>query len=339
MVSYDAPPHYGGMGRHVGSLIDALRACGITVELFDRSSRPIATTYGRHLSFSIGLSGALSRWAAQKDIHMLHIHAGPGGVFLPAPPLPCVVTANHTYIQQSSMPGESWKKIFLPLERSTYQAACAIACISTDTAKSVTESYGVPEGKILTIPCGFDVLPWIQADTDDREAYHCIFVGRPDVRKGYDILLRAWKHVIKAYPHARLHLVGVSGHDTNSLKFYRRVSDDVLRTMVGRARCLIAPSRLEGFGLAAAEAIAAGTPVIATNVDGLRTVVSHGLTGLLSGCDAFQLAHNISRLFSDDVLWKTLHEGCQSVRHGFSETVEAHAYASLYSRVYSSLHA
>lgn len=333
MVSVDSPPHVGGIGRHVGSLLEGLRASGVSVSLFDRTKRPFLYNLGRNVGFSIGLAAALKRWIAAERIDLLHVHAGPGGVFLPFPPTAMIVTANHTYAQQIKLPGQWWKSIFRSAEWTTYLSALAVACISDDTAESIRHDYKVANARVRTIPCGFDLRPWMQNAVRDKRS--CVFVGRSDVRKGFDLLLSAWEIVRLSHPDAVLSIAGCIGKDRPGVRFLGRIGDDELHTLVASARMLIAPSRFEGFGLAAAEAIAAGTPVVATNVPGLRGVVSDSVSGLLTPLEPSAIAASVSRLLHDDRLWNRLHEGCGGERVRFSLEREVSAYLALYDEVYS----
>ncbi len=335
MVSVDSPPHIGGIGRHVGSLVEGLRASGVSVSVFDRSQRPLTYRFGRNVGFSAGLSRALLPWISAEKIDLLHVHAGPGGVFLPSAPIPMIVTANHTYAQQSRLPWQRWKSVFTSAERMTYLSAHAVVCISEDTADSIRQDYGIARARVCTIPCGFDLRPWHEKDAEKRDRKSCVFVGRADTRKGFDLLLEAWRMVHASDPEAVLSVAGVSGTDQPGIRYLGRIGDDRLHTLVGSARMLIAPSRMEGFGLAAAEAIAAGTPVVATDSAGLRCVVRDGVTGCLVSCDPASIAHMVGNLLRDDALWGHLHDGCRNGRIQFDRARETDAYRALYDEVYS----
>lgn len=335
MVSMDSPPHKGGMGRHVGCLMSGLRKDGLRVTLFDRTHRPLASC-GGNIGFSAGLPLALRPWIRKERISLLHVHTGPGGVFLPRPPLPLLVTANHTYAAQSRLPEQGWKRIFIPWERATYRAARMIVCISADTAGSVIRDYGIDPARVRTVPCGFDLGPWIASDQpdDSRDPRSCVFVGRPQTRKGWDLLLHAWEQVRTRAPDAVLHVVGFRHEPVAGMSFHGRLSDDDLRLLLGRSRLLVSPSRLEGFGLAAAEAIACGTPVVGTDVPGLRTVVGHG-SGILTVPEAGVIADALVRALTDNALWQTMRAACRVLRPSFGIQAEVAAYRPLYDEVYS----
>lgn len=337
MISRDAPPFIGGMGRHVGNLVGGLREAGVTVSLFDRSKRCVPSFFGS-AGFSFGLSLVLQRWIFEKKITLLHLHTGPGGAFLPSPSgVPFVVTANHTYAAQARLPGQSWKCVFVPWEKATYRAAHRVICLSDDTADSVEHDYGIDRTILRIIPCGFPLAPWVSSDVSDaqRDRWSCVFVGRPQTRKGWDLLLNAWRRVRTDFPQARVHVVGFVGAEEEGIQFHGRISDDELHFLIGHSRFVVCPSRLEGFGLAAAEAIAAGTPVIGMRVAGLQRVIVDGESGILTDVSAVALADKMQILFKDDVLWATLHRGCQRLRSVFDHEKEIALHQQVYDEVYS----
>jgi len=337
MVSCDAPPFIGGMGRHVGSLIDGLRKEGIAVHVFDRSRRKIAYGLGKNLGFSFGLRFRLHSFVTKNRITILHIHSGPGGVLLPffRRGIKVIVTANHTYVAQSRLPGQAWKKIFVALEKKTYQRADAIIAISEDTAESLRQEYGIPASRITVIGCGFDLAPWIAADNDIRKKHSCVFVGRPDTRKGWDILLAAWPTVYSVIPTATLAVVGWKDKSREGITFLGRISDIDLSILLGSSHLVVCPSRLEGFGLSAAESTASGTPVLATLVPGLQRVIQPGRTGILVDPHPASIAQSIVHILQDDVLWNRLHEGCRTYRSAFDIKREISAHLDVFRALYS----
>lgn len=320
------------MGRHVGSLTEGLRRKGIKVDLFDRSQRPFLWKIGKNIGFSLFLWRRIRQLVTDKTI--VHAHAGPGGVFLVPPPgVPFLVTAHHTYLQQSKIPGQWWKRMLLPFEKRMYRRANRIACISEDTARCLRDFYRIPRKKISVVPCGFDLGSWEAADSDNRDRHACVFIGRPDRRKGWDLLQKAWGIIEKEFPDAVLHVVGWKESDRPGIQFHGRLSDRNLTFLVGRCRTALCPSRAEGFGLAAAEAIAAGTPVVATDTDGLRRIVS-GATGLLVEPEPHAIADGIRTLLGDGTLWRRLHAGCRFERNRFGISKELDEYSGLYNALY-----
>jgi len=332
MVSWDFDPPIGGMGSHVRSLVESLRSDGWPVSVLSQKDIRIP---GRNIGFSIALMFVLRRWIKRQGIDILHVHTGPGGVLLfRSVPVPLVVTANHTYHQQAQLPRQRWKCFLFPWERRTYRLAHRVVCISADTEEILCKEYAIPRSVLSVIPCGFS-LPKLPADAEHiRRSLAVVFVGRPDVRKGWGVLFRAWERVHAVLPEAILHVVGFSGVSRPAVRFHGRLSAAELRSLVMDSRCVVCPSLFEGFGLSAAEAIASGTPVVATNVAGLRSIIRNEQTGLLSPVEPTAFADRILRVLTDDSLWEHLRRGGLADRHRFDSSLERDAYASLYRALY-----
>jgi D-inositol-3-phosphate glycosyltransferase len=126
-----------------------------------------------------------------------------------------------------------------------------------------------------------------------------LFVGRIQPLKGADVAVRTLAALSTDYPDARLVVVGGPSGPHGRVEVDRLaglVSElgldgrvdfvpprphELLSTYYRAADVCLVPSRSESFGLVALEAAACGTPVIASDVGGLRTLVDHGRTGFL----------------------------------------------------------
>lgn len=119
------------------------------------------------------------------------------------------------------------------------------------------------------------------------------FVGRLRSEKGVPFLLRSFKRVLYSLPDTLLLVVG-DGPDRGLLEAYAKemgVAGSVRWSggmnhaeacrLFGVMDVAVVPSEFEGFGLSAAEAMAAALPVVASDVDGLREVIDDGISGLL----------------------------------------------------------
>jgi glycogen(starch) synthase len=142
-----------------------------------------------------------------------------------------------------------------------------------------------------------------------------VFSGRLVYEKGLHDLLRAMPRLRRRHPGIRLVVAGAGPHDEalrqqarqlrlgRSVLFAGFVGDEQLAALAGAADCAVVPSIYEPFGLVALEAAAAGTPLVAADVGGLRELVEHGRTGLrFSSGDVAGLADAVTALLSDQVL-------------------------------------
>ncbi len=230
------------------------------------------------------------------DYHLdkLNIHAGPGGVLLVRKlPVPVIVTCHHTYWQQyTHIRSQFWKRIFLPFEQRTYRLADSIVCDCHDTRRVLIQRYGILPGKISVIQCAVDTGRF-HCQGVPKKPHTLLYVGRIAKRKGIDFLIRSIPLVLKSIPEAHL-LVAGKGEYLQRMKrlvrelalersvtFLGFVPDEELNGLYNRAECVVVPSIFEGFGIAVIEALAAGTRVVGTDVDGIREILSSGDYGRL----------------------------------------------------------
>jgi L-malate glycosyltransferase len=169
-------------------------------------------------------------------------------------------------------------------------------------------------------------------------------IGRLRVEKGQGVLLEAMGQVLRKYPCARLLMVG-DGPDRVPLEQKADllgIAGQVVWLGMRDAACVfrllpvldlaVVPSHFEGFGLAAAEAMAAGLPVVASDADGLAEVVEQGETGLLvPPGDARALASAIETLLADAHMRAVFGaNGLTRVRRKFSAETFAQATLAAY---------
>jgi D-inositol-3-phosphate glycosyltransferase len=168
--------------------------------------------------------------------------------------------------------------------------------------------------KIKVIPCGVDlkVFKPIISLTAKKflgllEKKFILFVGRIDAIKGIDVLIRAIHHLtckpLRSNQELGLIIVGgemdadpqMENQEMQRLRkmvarmklqdrvaFWGSQRQDLLPYFYSSAEALVLPSRYESFGMVALEAMACGTPVIASRVGGLQYTVEDGRTGFLT---------------------------------------------------------
>ncbi|WP_277552394.1 glycosyltransferase [Halobaculum limi] len=149
-------------------------------------------------------------------------------------------------------------------------------------------------------------------------------VGRLVERKGHSDLLHAWSNVSQSHPEAQLLIVGY-GPQRESLEATARElgvdqqvcftgSRDDIPAILDMLDIFVFPSHWEGLPGAVQEAMAAGLPIVATDVNGTNELISDGETGLLvSSKTPTALAGAIDQLLSDRQQAAALGEHAQAV--------------------------
>lgn len=124
-----------------------------------------------------------------------------------------------------------------------------------------------------------------------------VCLGRLVGQKGQDVLLRAWPAVRKAVPAAQLVLVGdgpmrdeLAAIATAGVVLAGGASRERALTWIRAADLVVAPSRWETLSLAVLEALALGRPVVATDVEGMRSALDGGAGQLVARDDVSALA-------------------------------------------------
>jgi D-inositol-3-phosphate glycosyltransferase len=252
----------------------------------------------------------------------------------------------------------------LAVEKAILENAHCTVATSPQEAEML-RSFVSDLGHIEVIPCGTDIsrfhtIPKADArqqlglaPTDEV----IVYVGRFDPRKGIETLVRA-AGLIKqnAVDASNLRLVIVGGSDptksdgqerqrieqlvhelglTEHTIFAGRVGHDRLPLYYTAADVCVIPSHYEPFGLVAIEAMACGTPVVASDVGGLKFSVVSEETGLLvPPQDTAAFAGAIERILSDD-LWarKLRKRASERVQQNFSWTGVAAQLSDLYRRM------
>lgn len=182
------------------------------------------------------------------------------------------------------------------LEERCIKCADKIISVSKFTKKQIVETYNINSKKINVIYNGIELKEQKFTEEELEESKKqfnipqkpiILFVGRvDDYRKGLDLLLGSFKNVL-GQTDSILLIVG-KGDQTKAktLAISLGIQDDVfftgfvneitLRKLYAICNVYVVPSRLEGFGLTALEAMAAGKPVVATNVGAIPEIVKSG---------------------------------------------------------------
>ncbi len=179
----------------------------------------------------------------------------------------------------------------------------------------------VKEENISVVKCGID--HGLYKSGPQKNSYPTVvYMGRIKKYKSIQHLIMAFRLVTARVPDARLTIVGDGDYLPDLKRLSKRLGLDEKTEFTGyvsqsekverlqRANVAVCPSLKEGWGLTNIEANACGTPVVASDVPGLRDSVVDGKTGLLFRYGDIQgLADRIIEIVSDPALEKRLIQG------------------------------
>lgn len=176
------------------------------------------------------------------------------------------------------------------------------------TADEIARVLPFPRDRIVTAPLGVTALPAADLPTP-QEAPYLLAVGAMTPRKGFDVLAAAASRLGPDCP--RVLIVGpdywgadeqrraIANADRDGkLELLGPVDDATLAALYGGAAAVCFPSRAEGFGLPCLEAMAAGAPLIASDLPPVREVVGSAAE-LVPPNDPNALADAIAQLLKD----------------------------------------
>ena len=249
--------------------------------------------------------------------------------------VPHVVTF-HTLglIKMQSRAGEVEQVERPVIETEVMATVDRIIAFSPHERDAMVRLYAADASKVSLVPCGVDLSvfrPLDQKTVRNRLGLNgekiLLYVGRVEPLKGLDLLVETAAQM-DSEDGVRMMVVGADangGQEMDRVKqlakernledqidFVGQVDHLELPLYYNAADVCVVPSYYESFGLVALESMACGTPVVATRVGGLSTIIQHGRTGYLKPwrCpDAF--ANSVEMLISSDSLQQSMGEAAR----------------------------
>jgi D-inositol-3-phosphate glycosyltransferase len=215
------------------------------------------------------------------------------------------ITMYHTLgaVKNAVGIGEGEPELRIVSERETVQDCKRIIVATEKEKEDLVRYYGAISEKVGVVPCGVNMELFKPIDKGDArrklgltDEKILLFVGRIDPLKGIDKLI---KTIPLLRNQGRLKLVVVGGDENSRLEleelkqlandlniwesvdFRGLVKQEQLPYFYSAADVCIAPSYYESFGLVPLEALACGTPVVATDVGDLKNIIKQGETGCI----------------------------------------------------------
>jgi phosphatidylinositol alpha-mannosyltransferase len=319
--SWDVP---GGVQFHIRDLAEYFLRQGHEVSVLapadeDTPLPPYVVSAGRavpvpyngsvaRLNFGFLSAARVRRWLHEGSFDVIHIHE-------PTSPslglLACwaaqgpIVATFHTSNPRSRAMIAAYAILQAALEKISARIA-----VSEYARRTLVEHLG---GDAVVIPNGVDVDFFARAEPEPAWQGGTIgFMGRIDEpRKGLPVLMRALPRILAAHPEARL-LVAGRGDEKEAVadlpkelrarvEFLGMISDEDKARFLRSVDLYVAPNTGgESFGIILVEAMSAGAPVLASDLDAFAQVLDHGTAGeLFANEDADALADSAIRLLGD----------------------------------------
>lgn len=333
--SFDVP---GGVQAHAIDLCEEFISRGHTVSLIGpasdsadvpdfvvRGGAAIPIPYNgsvARLSFGPKTARTVRKWISEGQFDVLHIHEPNSPSYsmlaLRAAVGPIVATYHSAATESLAL------KIATPFLRPLLERVRGGIAVSEVARRWQVEQLG---GDPVLIPNGVCIgdyssarpaseFPEVGARRDGVP--RLVFLGRFDEpRKGFSVLIDAIPAIRQQYPNVEVLVIGDgdkegairrAGEHADALYFLGRLSDEAKAAALASADAYIAPQRGgESFGIVLVEAMAAGAPVIASDLDAFELVLDYGRYGMLfSNGDSAQLARKVVELLSNSALSSSL---------------------------------
>jgi glycosyltransferase involved in cell wall biosynthesis len=317
-------------GVFVRDAVEYLRAAGLEMRVVSPASfRHLGLAYGHGIAGNLRrrpwkllllplfvLSYATAACRAARDVDLVHAH------WLPSA-LPALATRKPFVVQLWGTDVELARRVPL-LARLLLRRAQLVFCPSEYLAG---EARRLGARAVRVVPAGVEIPAEVGQPEDPP---HVLYVGRLSDEKGVPELLRATVGLPRV-------IVGDGPLRDGVPEAVGFVAPTALGAFYERAAVVVCPSRREGYGVVAREAMAHGRPVVATAVGGLRDAVHERVTGLLvPPGDAVALRGAIERLLGDAKLRRRLGAAArEKVRAELSWEAATEATIDAYSEVLS----
>lgn len=338
-----------GMGHHVEVLTPAEREESLPAEFTTWAGRTVPVPYnGSMASLQLGPVAAtrVHRWLRDGHFDVVHVHepASPSVSFLV-----CMVTSGPIVATfHAATTRSKWLAALGPWARPWLERINGRIAVSDFARRVQVEHLG---GDAVIIPNGVHVGafahgPSLPGRTRGVDGPTVGFLGRYDEpRKGLPVLLEAMRTVVREHPGAQLLIAGRGDPDAVDeligadlrphVSLLGELTEAEKGAFLRSVDVYCAPNLLgESFGIVLIEALAAGAPVVASDLDAFATVLEDGDAGVLvRRGDARALARALSDLLGDPARRERLSATGRRVAAGYDWSVVARRVLAVYETV------
>lgn len=264
-------------------------------------------------TFGIRLERLLRHRVDEFDILHDNQTLAPGILRLERRGLPLLTTIHHPISRDRRLEVDAahgWQRItkrrwygFVRMQARVARASDHLLTVSQNSAVDIEHDFKVSPERMSVVPVGVDVQTY-RLPTQPRVAGRIVTIASADVPlKGLDVLIHALAGM-DASAWSELYVVGRASDRTGKalaeaglldrVQFVHNVSDAQLAELIGSAEVHAIPSLYEGFSLPAVEAMACGTPIVASRVGALPELVAADAGVLVPAGDAAALGHALT---------------------------------------------
>jgi mannosylfructose-phosphate synthase len=245
-------------------------------------------------------------------------------------------------------------------ERRIFRTVTAQSMTTELQKEKLAQLYNFESDNVVVIPPGVNVHVFHPPQSGDMKPggenpnRYVFCLSRIDANKGHDLLLHAFNLVRLQIPDIHLVIGGGSSNpqqreldvlasmrdiirkndmeDRTHIMGY--IADDLLVTLYQHAELFVLPSIFEPFGMTALEAMACGTPVVASKFGGIRNVITTGRNGvLIDPANASEFADGMISVLTDQALARKLGStGNRTIHKSYSWEVIARRHLEFYGR-------
>lgn len=230
-----------------------------------------------------------------------------------------------------------------------FKLSSAITCPSTDMVERAKRLTSKP---IVLVPHSVDTVRFSRSDSarmrkklnlESTERRIIISLARLVPRKSFETALNAIKDVSHDIP-SICYVIAGAGPDKERLVriaddlgiagnvvFAGRIDDEDLPAYYSMGEVFVLPSLHEAFGIVVLEAMACGTPVIASKFGGMLDIITEGVNGFLCDIgDAHCIAERLQQVLQNPDLYRRIADAAQDSMSRFSRDVVVEQYEKLY---------
>lgn len=207
-----------------------------------------------------------------------------------------------------------------------FEQCAGLFAMSRHAADEFLRLSGMPSEKVHVVHAGVNTIVQSKENTTSPvDAPFLLFAGRDFRRKGGDIVLQAFPLLRRQHPELKLVIAGPRQWEWGDIPEGVIYLGDIARTQLQgyfrHAKAYVMPSRYEAYGIAFAEALCFGLPVIARNAFAMKEIVEHGRNGYLMEQDsdsAEELAQLINKALANSDMQRYVQEHREEYQRYYS---------------------